>query len=799
MADNRNIKYTATLDDTPFAAASARVASTMTGLKGSFANSASGMRGAMDGVRAQMGETVKSMAGDAAAMGGHFSGLRGALLNTQAGVFGLAGAIAVLGAAKLAASSAAMIEDTMELSRVMGISTNEATVWKIALDDVGATQGELQTAAKGLSRQLKEHEDSMQAMGLKTRDAAGNVRPMNALLTDAFAILGTYKQGVDRAQASNELFGKGLDASSKLLLINISTLDDAIATMKALGLEVGKNATNAWNEFDAASDRAAIGLKGVAYTAGIVLMPIITDLMKAFNSGVPTAVGVTRKAFGSLAQTFHEVKSEVLVLGSAIGAMVATFATSFEGLRASIDMALNRNFSGAAAEMAATGQRMKTIRSAFMADRVAIEGEAAAQIRAIWTPDTERGSGGDSGDKTRGDKGDKDKGKGDCAARVAAPPVEPSFMKYYDAALSEEKRLAAEKDSLREYTKAQELEFWRNLLQNASLVGKDKVAITKKVADLEVEILRDAAKQRQSIDAEVRAGAEQRALEAVELARTEAQTQADLGNITAKQLLEQERTFEEQRTEIRRTYLQARLALIDPDRDPVEHARVSNDIANLEATHQQRLAQIRGSLAKDAQNNPLATIFEGIGQSMQKSIDGIIGRTQTMRTALTSLWQGTRSAITGELSKIIRAKIAAFARERLLMLAGIGGKAAEAGAGAAASQAAIPIVGPAMAMASMAAIMASVLGLSGKVPSARGGFDIPFGSNPMTQLHEQEMVLPKEQADVIRGMAGGGGGGAVNHWNVSTMDARSFRDFLRGGAGDEVLSLLQAKRRGFAF
>jgi hypothetical protein len=41
--------------------------------------------------------------------------------------------------------------------------------------------------------------------------------------------------------------------------------------------------------------------------------------------------------------------------------------------------------------------------------------------------------------------------------------------------------------------------------------------------------------------------------------------------------------------------------------------------------------------------------------------------------------------------------------------------------------------------------------------SARDGFDIPAGVNPMTQLHEKEMVLPQAQANVIRDMAKNGG------------------------------------------
>lgn len=49
----------------------------------------------------------------------------------------------------------------------------------------------------------------------------------------------------------------------------------------------------------------------------------------------------------------------------------------------------------------------------------------------------------------------------------------------------------------------------------------------------------------------------------------------------------------------------------------------------------------------------------------------------------------------------------------------------------------------------------------GDLLSAAGGMDIPAGSNPLTQLHEKEMVLPAEHADVIRSLASGGGAGGM--------------------------------------
>lgn len=65
----------------------------------------------------------------------------------------------------------------------------------------------------------------------------------------------------------------------------------------------------------------------------------------------------------------------------------------------------------------------------------------------------------------------------------------------------------------------------------------------------------------------------------------------------------------------------------------------------------------------------------------------------------------------------------------------------------------------------MAAMMSAVMGLMGggggsqttttttRIPSAAGGWDIPAGINPLTQLHENEMVLPAEHAQTIREMA----------------------------------------------
>ena len=104
----------------------------------------------------------------------------------------------------------------------------------------------------------------------------------------------------------------------------------------------------------------------------------------------------------------------------------------------------------------------------------------------------------------------------------------------------------------------------------------------------------------------------------------------------------------------------------------------------------------------------------------------------------------------------------------------VGAKSVSAGVGALTALSSIPIVGPALGLAAMVAVMGAGMALMSRIPSARGGYDIPAGMNPLTQLHEKEMVLPAKHADVIRqisnGDVGGASGGASQHVAVTYND-----------------------------
>jgi hypothetical protein len=114
----------------------------------------------------------------------------------------------------------------------------------------------------------------------------------------------------------------------------------------------------------------------------------------------------------------------------------------------------------------------------------------------------------------------------------------------------------------------------------------------------------------------------------------------------------------------------------------------------------------------------------------------------------------------------------------------VGNDAAKAFSGAYSALVGVPIVGPAIAPAAATAASGAVLAVQGTIASAAGGYDVPAGVDPLSQLHQREMVLPATLANPLRQMltdysaSGAGPAGAGGH-------AFTFGDtHINGAKGD---------------
>lgn len=176
---------------------------------------------------------------------------------------------------------------------------------------------------------------------------------------------------------------------------------------------------------------------------------------------------------------------------------------------------------------------------------------------------------------------------------------------------------------------------------------------------------------------------------------------------------------------------------------------------------------------------------------------------QAAQTGATIAGEATRTSVTAA------GGLARLGLKAAEAIKGIMMSAWEAMAGAFKAMVAIPYIGPILAVGAGAAAFGLVAGLAGKIKSARGGYDIPSGVNPVTQLHEDEMVLPSQHANTIREMgkamrsgasfgaaAAADGGGAGPTINISAVDAKSIERLLKRN-GRAVAGGLQSYARGF--
>ena len=222
-------------------------------------------------------------------------------------------------------------------------------------------------------------------------------------------------------------------------------------------------------------------------------------------------------------------------------------------------------------------------------------------------------------------------------------------------------------------------------------------------------------------------------------------------------------------------------------------AEISQQLADKEAQAQIAAAQ--------RVEQTWRTRIDGVTQSFGSALLGMARGTTTFEGAVTSVATSIENAFASAVEKMVSnwimqmvfGQTASQTSQAIQALAAINDNAAVAAAGAFASTVSIPIVGPALAPGAAAAAEASVLSFAGQVgASAAGGYDIPAGVNPITQLHAQEMVLPASIANPLRGMIAGGSGGAAAssgsagggdtyHMAISALDSRSVRRMMTGG------------------
>ncbi len=749
----------------------------------------------LSGALAKVQGDLKGFAGDVNSMTG---GLGKAFDAIKAPMLAIAG---IFGGAAFLKST---VEETknwtveaMKLSRVLGITTESASVLNLAIGDIYGTMDEFLPVVAKITKTLNSDEDAFKRLGVATRDTNGHLRPTTEIIADVNTKLAAMKAGTDRNVASAQIYGKGWLEVQRYLGLTTAVMDEAQAKAERLNLIVGADAVKATKDYRASVNDLEDTIKGLKIRAGTELMPVLTALNKDMAETGPAAVGFLAKSFRVLYEVIYALRGqfEIFLISaeSLFDLFVLKAATAFKQSQALAVL----NF-----------KEIAILEAEYQAKSYKIAYEGAARIAEV----KDRYASEAMGVMGFGSKDDKPGGGGDNADTAAAAAARKAAEAAAKAAADKAKRLADEAA--------------KQAAADAALFAKQQAADeeqSKKIFDIRI------------------ARKTQHKLAELKIEQDYNENLRQQGLISEDELIQRTMVLEDRRLEIENTSLQQRLNVANLE--PVERARINSEIQAAQDQHNQAMSALAMRLeAEQQRGNGGAGFVMGIKQYLEESqnafqnwktaalnvmqgvegafatgINGLLSGQMKLGQAMKSIWKGITDTVVQALSQMVAkwivGKIAAMLFGDTVTESSQAAAVAQqeaAAAGIFAAHSAIPFVGPAIAAGLVAvmnaALIANAASAKGIVGAAEGGwFDRPTltmigeGARPELVVPDtsfrdfalglsQSILAQERQAQDYRlqaarfttqAPAGARGGGDIHiHGNVIPRDTAEWQDMI---------------------
>lgn len=664
--------------------------------------------------------------------------------------------------------------ETLSLSRTLGITQQQASVLAVAIGEVHATTDQYLGALGILSRNLHTNEAAFVQLGIATRNTDGGFRNSQDIMQDTFRTLMTFKEGTDRNEMALQLLGRRWEEVTNLQRLTPAVMEEAAAKAKEFGVEIGPERAAQIEAFRVSLHDMNEMFRGLALTATDMIMPAFVEIGTEMRESLPAATAALKVAVAVLVTAFLGLKEvvEIVVIGFKTWGQTLGIVAGIVGEVAS--KIASADFSGANAAWKRGMDELRTTMDEGGKEILAVSERNSAAISRVWEAATSPG---------------KDKSAKSSSAAPTSSGGGRSATDTRDAANNEAMakaqlqaafQLAHQKLDIEREASAQMLDLEKTTLETQVSLGEktaleqygsfkenlDKrhaadlayynglLELARAQARLETQIEEDKIRQHLVIESEGRKkiaelnaeeAKKERALNA-EIAKQDRTYNNEVGVLKKKTVTETEKSYESMFKTLERGVTTSVQGLVKG-----------------QVTFKQAASQIGASLVDDLVEQQIKLVFK------QQA-------TEAARTGAAAVGAAERTSIEGVAATESVALTGGAAVKNILS------SAWETAANVYKSVSAIPVVGWILAPALALGALGAVVGFARNVASAAGGYDIPAGTNPMTQLHEREMVLPAPLADKVRSMTGSNRGGGAT-FNITAMDAKDVHRVLSGSPG----------------
>lgn len=333
-----------------------------------------GVKGAMVGVGAAAGTAGKSVSDAGAVMSGSMAQVTTVIDKLKAPFLAIAGILS--GGALFAgavAAAANLAREVGSLAKMTGMSASEAAVLNEALHDAFLSGDDYGAVIAGITRQVNNQGNAFDEMGVKVKDAKGNLLSYDQIIQNSIGVLKQYKEGVDRNAAAQALYSRSWEDVLKLAKLTPAAMEEARRKLEAYGIQMGPDKVADAKKYRQSMQEVKDMFENVAVVIGQSLMPKLTEVARWFSDTGPTIVNEVRgivAVFAGLAQAIVAVFTTATTL---IGNTIAQVQNGLQALAAAGAAVRNLSASGVidAAKQGAKGS-------------IAIFKDAGQQVVSAW-------------------------------------------------------------------------------------------------------------------------------------------------------------------------------------------------------------------------------------------------------------------------------------------------------------------------------------------------------------------------------------------------------------------------------
>jgi hypothetical protein len=260
-----------------------------------------------------------------------------AITSAVEGLKGLAiatGGALMLGAIKNFVSDlTGEIAELDDQSRALGVSTQGLQEWQYAAKMSGAEAGELNAGLKKLSVAVEKGAPEFKKLGIQTKDASGNARPLLDVMGDTADAVGKIEDPTKRTATAMALFGKGGAKLIPLFASGREEIDALRAEVTELGFAFSEDLVGRAAEVDDQFDRLRFLWKGMQVSLLERVLPAVQQFAVGLISFGKRVVQVRKALFDWIGST-NLIKaalvslgiSGVVALSAKLGGLGAAFA-----------------------------------------------------------------------------------------------------------------------------------------------------------------------------------------------------------------------------------------------------------------------------------------------------------------------------------------------------------------------------------------------------------------------------------------------------------------------------------------